>query len=53
VRELDRIDDERDLAVLDHVDDVRPPFRDLVDCGRFDAVRREHFLRAARREHLG
>ena len=28
---LGRVDDEIDLVVLDQVDDVRPPFHDLVD----------------------
>src|ERR1044071_8383493 len=47
-RGLDRVDDEAHVAVLDHVDDVRPPLGHLVHRRQRDAVRGEHLRGAAR-----
>ena len=49
-RGLDGVDDEAHVAVLDHVDDVRPALGDLVHRRDRDAVRRQHRRGAARGE---
>src|SRR5262245_35919864 len=57
---LGRVNDQRELAVLDHVDDVRATFADLVDAltrhaaigERLRGAARRHDLEAAGDEHL-
>src|SRR3954469_26013907 len=49
-RGLGGVDDESDLPVLDHVDDMRPALGHLVHLGHRDAMRGEHRGGAARRE---
>ena len=48
MRVLDGVDDELDLAVLDHVDDVRPALGDLVDRACTARPALEHRRGAAR-----
>ena len=47
---LDRVDDQRHLAVLDHVNNVKPAFSHLVDDLRIDTVGRQHGCGATRRK---
>src|SRR5690606_18502682 len=47
-----RVHDQADFPVLDHVDDVRPPFADLVDPAARNAAAGQRLGRSARGDDL-